>query len=223
LVFDLAAVMRGGSLLSWQPDRGTRVAFMPRDGSAVQWIDIEPFWVWHFANAFDSPDGTVTIDYVEHSYPGGFAQVTTPNRSVLARATCNPVTGAIRRTQLGDSTGLEFPRVDDRLLTKQHNWISTVGKSGSDTGDLDSLWFHNLATDTDIAWSPGVAIGEPIYIPGTRHDYWGAIGTDPSDMRSRFYLLAADDPSSGPLATVELPTRVPAGLHGSWIEAQSTH
>jgi len=62
-VFDLAAVMRGGALLSWQPERGTRIAFIPRDGDAVRWVDTDPFWVWHFANAFDNPDGTVTIDY----------------------------------------------------------------------------------------------------------------------------------------------------------------
>jgi carotenoid cleavage dioxygenase len=62
-----------------------------------------------------------------------------------------------------------------------------------------------------------VAIGEPIFIPGDHHDYWGAIGTDPGDLTSRFYLLDADDPAAGPLATVTLPIRVPAGLHGTWL------
>ncbi|WP_072803524.1 carotenoid oxygenase family protein [Rhodococcoides yunnanense] len=219
LVFDFAAVMRGGSLLSWEPERGTRIALIPRDGSAVRWIDTEPFWVWHFANAFDNPDGTVTVDYVEHVYPGGFAHSATPNTSALTRATCNPVSGAITRTRIGERSGLEFPRVDDRLLTEQHDRIATVGKAESDSGDLDSLWFHDLRAGTDVAWTPGVAIGEPIYIPGAEHDYWGAIGTDPVDLRSRFYLLDADNPADGPLATVELPIRVPAGLHGSWLGA----
>lgn len=55
LVFDLEAAMTGGSLLSWEPERGTRIALIPRDGSAIRWIDTEVFWVWHFANAFDNP------------------------------------------------------------------------------------------------------------------------------------------------------------------------
>lgn len=217
LVFDLAAVMTGGALLSWQPERGTRIALIPRDGAAIRWIDTEPFWVWHFANAFDNPDGSVTVDYVEHSYPGGFATSTAPNPASLMRAQCNPVTGAINRTRISERTGLEFPRIDDRLLTLEHHRVATVGKADTDHDELDSLWFHDLRTGRDTVWTPGVAMGEPIYIPGTNRDYWGAIGTDPVDMRSRFYLLDADNPASGPIATIDLPIRVPAGLHGTWI------
>lgn len=55
------------------------------------------------------------------------------------------------------------------------------------------------------------------YLPGDEHDYWGAIGTDPTDMSSHFYILPADDPASGPIATIHLPIRVPAGLHGAWL------
>jgi len=218
LVFDLAAVMRGGALLSWQPERGTRIAFIPRDGDAVRWVDTDPFWVWHFANAFDNPDGTVTIDYVEHAYPVGFATApNTPNAPTLMRATCDPATGLIKRDRISDRTGLEFPRIDDRMLTREHRHIATVGKAGADHDDLESLWFHDSRTGRDSCFNPGVAIGEPIYIPSDRHDYWGAIGTDPSDMRSRFYLLDADNPENGPLATIDLPIRVPAGLHGAWL------
>mgnify|MGYP001757576409 CR=1 FL=1 len=36
LVFDIAAVMAGGSLLDWRPDAGTRIALIPRDGSPVR-------------------------------------------------------------------------------------------------------------------------------------------------------------------------------------------
>lgn len=220
LAFDLAAVMTGGSLLSWQPERGTRIALIPRDGNVIRWIDTEPFWVWHFANAFDNPDGSVTVDYVEHAYPGGFATSTAPNYSALMRATCNPVTGAITRTRIAERTGLEFPRIDDRLLTLEHYRVATVGKADTDSGDLDSLWFHDLHAGRDTVWTPGVAIGEPIHIPGDNHNYWGAIGTDPTDMRSRFYLLDADNPADGPLAKIDLPIRVPAGLHGTWIPAR---
>ncbi len=220
LVFDLAAVMTGGSLLSWQPDRGTRIAFIPRDGGAVRWIDTDPFWVWHFANAYDNPDGSVTVDYVEHAYPGGFAASTAPNHPVLMRARCHPGTGAISRDRIGEPTGIEFPRIDDRALTREHSCVATVGKADTDHGDLTSLWFHDLSSGRDTVWTPGVAIGEPVHIPGHGQDYWGAIGTDPADLRSRFYLLGADDPAGGPVATVDLPIRVPAGLHGVWLDAE---
>ncbi|MDL9938573.1 carotenoid oxygenase family protein [Gordonia sp. ABSL1-1] len=218
LIFDLEAAMTGGSLLSWRPDDGTRIALIPRDGSPVRWLHTDPFWVWHFANAFDNPDGTgVTVDYVEWTYPGGFADQPTPAASTLTRAVLHP-DGTVSRSAVSDNAiDMEFPRVDDRLLTRDHRRIATVAKGPHDRDALDSLWFHDLAAGTEEFWSPGVAIGEPIFIPGVERDHWGAIGTDPTDMRSRFYLLAADDPSSGPVATVDLPIRVPAGLHGAWL------
>jgi carotenoid cleavage dioxygenase len=217
LIFDIAAAMTGGSLLSWRPDDGTRIALIPRDGGPVRWIQTEPFWVWHFANAFDNTDGTVTVDYVEWTYPGGFADTTTPNTSGLIRAQCDPVAGTITRTRVSGRIDLEFPRIDDRFLTLGHQQVATIGKSDTDTGERDSLWFHDLAKGTEVYWEPGVVIGEPIYIPGADHDYWGAIGTDPEDLRSRFYLLDADNPADGPIATIELPIRVPSGLHGAWL------
>ncbi|MGV9794662.1 carotenoid oxygenase family protein [Gordonia sp. NPDC003422] len=216
LIFDLEAVMTGGSLLSWRPDDGTRIALIPRDGGAVRWITTEPFWVWHFANAFDSgPD--VTVDYVEWTYPSGFTDQPRRAASTITRAVIHP-DGQISRAVISDNAiDMEFPRVDDRLLTRDHRCIASVSKGPLDSGSQDSLWFHDINADREECWSPGVAIGEPIFMPGTEHDYWGAIGTDPADMRSYFYVLSADDPAAGPLATVDLPIRVPAGLHGAWL------
>ena len=219
LIFDLEGVMTGGSMLSWQPDDGTRIALIPRDGGPVRWVHTDPFWVWHFANAFDGPgpDDSVIVDYVEWSYPGGFADEPRPATSALTRAIIRP-DGSITRNTISDNAfNMEFPRVDDRLLTRDHHRVATVAKGPRDSGATDSLWFHDLVAGTETYWSPGTAIGEPIYIPGADGDHWGAIGTDPADMRSYFYLLAADEPTAGPVATVELPIRVPAGLHGAWL------
>lgn len=220
LVFDIAAMLRGGSLLAWQPDRGTRIALIPRNGDPVRWVDTDPFWVWHVANAFDNPDGTVTVDYVEWTYPGGFADQPRPASSELVRAVVDPDAG-IGKTVVSDAVvDMEFPRVDDRLLTRDHRRIASVARAAGDTGQRESLWFHDLAAGTETVWTPGVAVGEPIFIPGAGRDYWGTIGTDPADLRSRFYLLDADAPADGPIATVDLPIRVPAGLHGAWLPAE---
>ena len=42
---------------------------------------------------------------------------------------------------------------------------------------------------------------------------------DPADDRSDLVVIAAADPHAGPVATVELPVRVPMGFHGNWIPA----
>lgn len=66
-VLDVAAMLTGGSMRSWQPDLGTRVAPAPRSGDGpVRFAELEPFWVWHFANGCGgygvSGSGAAAID-----------------------------------------------------------------------------------------------------------------------------------------------------------------
>jgi carotenoid cleavage dioxygenase-like enzyme len=57
---DVAAMLTGGSMLSWQPDLGTRGALAPRSGDGpVRFAELEPFSVWHFANAYEDGDRVV--------------------------------------------------------------------------------------------------------------------------------------------------------------------
>ncbi|WP_299575097.1 carotenoid oxygenase family protein [uncultured Williamsia sp.] len=214
LVFDIAAVMTGGSLLDWRPESGTRIALVPRDGGPVRWLSDEAFWVWHVANAYDEPSGEVVVDYVEWRYPGGLAAVSTPNAGRLVRARLDPA-GRVDRTVVADRS-MEFPRVDDRSLTTEHRHVATVGL-GRGPDPTDTLLFHDLHTGTETEWDPGLSMGEPVYIPHDDGDLWGVIATDPTDLTSAFHLVAVADPGGGPIASIALPQRVPAGLHGAWL------
>lgn len=219
LVFDIEAAMTGGSILDWRPDDGTRIAMIPRDGGAVRWVDHEAYWVWHFANAFDLPDGRVSVDYVEWPYPALLAGDPRPCEAALVRAVIDPASGRVARDVVSDRD-MEFPRVDDRQITRGHRSVATVGKSGGREGDMDSLWFFDTESGSEAHWIPdGCSVGEPIFMPGADHEYWGTIGTDLAADESWFFVLPAEDPSSGPLAKVRLPIRVPAGLHGAWLPA----
>ncbi|PTR43137.1 carotenoid cleavage dioxygenase [Rhodococcus sp. OK611] len=218
LAFDMAGLLTGGSVLDWRPDDGTRVALIPRDGGPVRWASCEAFWVWHFANGFDLPDGRVSVDYAQWSYPGGFADADHPNVGTLMRAVIDPETGAVQRTAVSDRD-VEFPRIDDRSLTRGHGTVATVGKLAGPEGPMDSLWFFG-PSGSEAHWDPGsLTVGEPVFMPGAAHDYWGMIGTDRADMSSWFCVLPAEDPGSGPLGRARLPLRVPAGLHGAWLPA----
>lgn len=220
LVFDIAAAMTGGSVLDWRPDDGTRIALIPRDGSPVRWIHDDAFWVWHFANAFEAPNARdVVVDYVEWSYPGGFAREDAPPTGRLVRATIDPDKQTIIRDTRAEHD-IEFPRIDDRLLTTSHRWISTVGKVVDGAPGFDALRFFDMDSGADhLVTAAGMAYGEPIYLPGADADYWGAFTIDRRDESSWFVIVAADDLDSGPIAQIEMPHRVPAGLHGAWLPA----
>jgi carotenoid cleavage dioxygenase-like enzyme len=59
-ILDVDAMLTGGSMLSWQPELGTRIALVPRSGNGpVNFAEFGPFWVWHFANAYEDGDRVV--------------------------------------------------------------------------------------------------------------------------------------------------------------------
>ena len=69
-MFDLDAMLAGGDMLAWKPELGVRVAVIARDGSsAPQWFEHDPFWVWHFANAYEA-GATIRMDFPEWNVPG---------------------------------------------------------------------------------------------------------------------------------------------------------
>ncbi len=68
---------------------------------------------------------------------------------------------------------------------------------------------------------PGHAIGEAVFAPkaGRNEEEAGYIltfVTDLATIESRFIIIDAEDFSGTPTAVVQLPQRVPNGLHGNW-------
>ncbi len=228
LFFDIAAARSTGSPMSWEPEHGTRIALIPRAGGPTRWLTTDALWLWHTANAFDTvaADGTarVVLDYVQWTAPGGLAPGVSSTGS-LARMTLDPVTGTVTREILADR-GMEFPRIDDRMVTGPHRQIGTSLKTGLrelPTGDADSLGWYDTASGEFEVWSAGdLAVGEQTFIPrpadpDPSRGWWVTYATDRNDLSSRLLVLPAADPTAGPVATIRLPQRVPLGLHGAWL------
>lgn len=225
--FDPAGAATGGSLLSWRPDDGTRIALIPRDGGPVRWAATEGFWLWHTANAHDRADGQVVLDFARWSAPGGLVPGVRPAGG-LARMVIDPGTGRVRQETLVDRA-MEFPRIDDRAIAADHRQIATSLKGGDralPSGDADTLGWFDAGTGSFATWDAGdLSVGEQCFVPAPGdpdggHGWWLCIATDRTDLTSRLLVIPAADPGSGPVATVHLPQRVPAGLHGAWLPTQ---
>ena len=222
VVLDFAAASQGGSPLAWQPERGTRIAVMPRDQrGTVQWFETEPFFVFHFLNAF-ADGGRITVDYVQ--YAGLGADVSGPP-PCLWRAELDLGSGTVVRRQLSDRPS-EFPRVDPALMGRRnrYGWTPTSGEQRGAPATFAALARYDLASgQTEIHdFGAGQEVGEPVFIPRphARKEADGWIGTyvyDHAADASRFVLLNAIDIARPPLAEVMLPRRVPHGFHGTWI------
>ncbi len=225
-VFDLEAVASGGSLLQWRPERGTRIALVPRDGSPVRWVEAEPFWVWHFANGFE-PDGsgdTVVVDYARWSYPGFGAGEAAPEGH-LERATIDVKAGTARFDPLDDQLA-EFARIDDRLIGQEHRYFHAAAKDPADPPQVAGEWNRLVRYDTakgELASRPmgRTRLGEAVFAPrhgrtGEDDGYIIGFTFDADSLESHLVILHAEDITAEPAATVSLPQRVPFGLHGWW-------
>jgi carotenoid cleavage dioxygenase len=227
-VFDIEAMLAGGPLLAWKPDMGTRIAVIHRDGTGpVRWIHHDAFWVWHFANGHDQPDGTIAMDFPRWRTPG-FLTPGVPNSCDYVQAVLNPDAGTISMEVLHTAIG-DFPRIDDRLTgqPQRYSVLTTVSDgrpSSLVAGEHDALARIDLGTGAWAEFPTGGALGETLFVPrpgGTDElDGWylGYVNSDPAGSTTLGIWEAADFPSA-PRATVHLPQRVPNGLHGNWFPA----
>jgi carotenoid cleavage dioxygenase-like enzyme len=93
--FDLSRVNQGAGSLAWEPDRGTRIAVIPRKGQnqGIRWIETEAFWCWHYANGWQEGGEVVTVfPWLSHLNFG--VPALPPTKSHLTRARIDPAAGA---------------------------------------------------------------------------------------------------------------------------------
>ncbi len=236
VTFSLNAVIAGKELpYVWNPAHQARVGLLPRDGSGdVTWIEIDPCWVFHCLNAYDD-NGKVVVDLCQ--YAGSFEVSTlwTDHGPVtLDRWTIDPAIGKVAQHRL-DDRGQEFPRVDDRIVSRPHRYgysavIGDVNRAITPAGDFADDAFSNALLRHDLMagtvqtreFGPGATVGEATFAPSSPDaaeddGYAMAFVHNPERGASDLVILAAQDFTGEPVATVHLPARIPLGFHGSWI------
>jgi carotenoid cleavage dioxygenase len=220
--FDLQALLTGsGPPLAWHGDQAGRIAVIPRNGTAadVQWVETDPFWVYHFANGFDDGD-EIVVDFARFSHfsLGGGPAAT----GGATRARINPGAGTVKLDPYTDAIS-EFPRIDDNLQTRAHRYFTVSSKTpGTPFGEWNVLTRFDTRTGTSAVWDSGAKVfDEVVFAPAVggqpEQGYYVTFRTDTETMRSDWVVLDASDIAAGPIATVGLPARVPAGLHGNWF------
>lgn len=211
---------------SWNPKYPARVGVMPREGAGadVRWFEVEPCYVFHPMNAYDSPlDNTVVLDVIRH--PKMFdTDHLGPNEGppTLDRWTVDLADGKVRESRI-DDRGQEFPRVDERLVGKRHRYGYAPhvadGVEGSDTLLKHDFVGHNGASR---AFGTGMVSGEFVFQPSSpeaAEDDGVLMGYVYDRATDRSELAILDAATLEDVARIKLPHRVPAGFHGNWVPA----
>ncbi len=228
-VLDVSAMFNGGDVLQWRPELGTRIAVVERDGTAPpRWIETDAFWVWHFANAYetgDPGDPRVVVDFPWWSHLGFAVENTAPLRGSLVRATIDPRRRRIDLCHI-EARSTEFPRIDDRLTGRQHRYLTVVGSSGREAlvrGEHDQVVRYDMVSGASATLDCDAVVGEVVFAPradateeldGYYLAFTNSLGEDRS---ARLCIWDATTFPAAPVAQVMIPRRVPNGLHGNWF------
>ena len=224
VVFDLPTAMAGKRLpYFWRDDMPARLGILPRDANSdeTQWIEIDPCFVYHPLNAYD--DGqAIVLDVVRHArsfVDGGLEDSGGPAR--LERWHIDPAAGRMR-PEIIDDRGQEFPRVDPRVECHPHRYGYAV-EFGFRQGP-GGLLKHDLQTGQTLHHDVGAggAASEGVFVPagpGEDEGYVLSVIYDAGSKLSHLRIIDAQDFAAAPVATVQLPARVPFGFHGNWMPA----
>jgi carotenoid cleavage dioxygenase-like enzyme len=225
---NLEKAMRGEDPFEWEPQLGTKIIAIPRDGSGnTITFETEAFFSWHFCNGFEA-DGKLIIDYVWiNSIPFTQAQGTgvekQPRR--MHRMTLDLATRQVHDEEFSD-VFCEFSRVDERRMGKpyRYGFAASSNREWGDAHGYNCTGRFDFETGETKLWQYSVDAnaGEPVYVanPDSEREQDGWVMTFVYTPEDGAYLsiLSAGDFDNGPIAKVFIPGRVPNGFHANWMQ-----
>jgi carotenoid cleavage dioxygenase len=230
-IFDVPGMLEGKPGVRWEPEHGARIGVLPRgaeSGDEARWFELPPFYVFHFLNAWNSPDGrTITVVGCRNErlpITFGDEQIGSVQPS-LHEWTIDLDAGTVSDRQLDDRSG-DFPRVAPSAETRsgRYGYVAVIGHKDGLDGGFDGIAKYDLEAGTSEvhALPAGLQCGEAVFAPdpdGTAEDDGWLLDlvVDKATRATELWVLDARDVTAAPLAKVTMPRRVPPGFHGSWL------
>ena len=173
VVFDIQRALNASIPFTWSDTYGARLGILPR-GAAIEelrWVEVEPCYVYHVANAFETADGTITVEVAR--YQSAWRPDGKRSGARLTRWRIPPGTSKAEEVQL-DHQKIEFPRIDDRNTGRPQRIVYALAnnrdlENGSFGGllryDLKSgeTQYHDFGesrTPSEFAMAPAPGAGE---------------------------------------------------------------
>jgi carotenoid cleavage dioxygenase-like enzyme len=231
LTFSIERAIEQGLPMAWEPEKGTHFGVMPRMGTAadVRWYTMEARFMFHMINAWQEGDKLVADVCASNATqfapmadgklaPNGPETTTCLRQWTLDLASDNQVV----REEVLDDMPCEFPRTDDRFMTRSYRHAYMVGGTEDGFGFNNLLHYDRQSGERKIFSGGKKLFGEPIVAPrkGSEDEADGYIimlAFDPDTNLSELLVLDAQAIDKGPVAVAKLPLRIPSGFHGSWV------
>lgn len=210
----------------------TQVLLVPRAGGEPRFLTADPCFVFHFANAFERPDGHIVVDGARMS---GYPELRSMERLLrgdladlpelqLTRFVIDPEAPAQTRVTQQDLGGprIELPRVNPLHTGLPYRYAYGVCGSRQDPlqviaelGRIDTQTGESVKCDFTRSLP-----GEPVMVPRpgatAEDDGWILSVVYRGEVdRSALYVLDARDLST--VCVAEMPIHAPPGFHGNFV------
>lgn len=204
---------------------GTAVALIPRRGTeqGIRWFETRPFFHLHVMNAFEKDR------YIELQLPwySSWREGAPPVGAELRRLRINLENRTIIDEQI-DDCACEFPRIDDRFAMRENRFDTLLSGTRGLANNRRKAASRALPAMTSkrpaarCTPCPRRVCGEPVFVPARNagnegEGYLMAIVFNALQDRTSLRIYDAQNLYAPPLAQIQLPCRVPAGCHASWV------
>jgi len=225
--FDVLMIPKTSLPIRWKGKRRSRIGVLPKNGRAedVRWFDVEPCYVYHPMNAYETDDGKIIIDisrYARASQKDFYGPLGDTNPQIYRwTLDLDSETNMVEENVLIDLP-LDFPKVSP--LVEGRHYRYGYGVEATIKPSFDGAVKMDLATGaTERQDFDGGMSSELTFVPrihSTSEDDGWLMGFvfQPSTVRSRFVILDAKNFSGPPVASVWIPEQhVAIGTHGGWF------
>ncbi len=224
--YDFSMLERGHRMpLRWHDERIARLGVIPRHGGEMRWFAIAPCFIQHIVNAYDTDERTIVLDAIRYPW---FLRLSSDGTGfednpvgVLWRYRIDLALGTVTEAPASDG-GIELPRINEQRTGRPYRYFYAAEQPNTvEMRGVVRYDWHSGAHER-YAVPPGDSNSEPVFVPRrsatAEDDGWLLCcvyrrATDTSDV----VVLDASAVAAGPVATVHLPTRIPAGFHGAWL------
>ena len=220
----------------WDDSYQAKIGVLPRDRSKgpVRWISVDPNFYFHIANAWEEPDGTLRLEATYYdrnawkrfgrwlmSLPGHTHSIV--DGAKWARWHVDPAAGTAK-PEIRSEISADFPTINQTKLGQQNRYTYACAFPGGPIKRNALVKYDGVTGAATIRDFPeGQMPGEPWFVPagagGAEDDGWlfSFVG-DLASMRGALFILNASDMKKPPVAVIDIPGWVPAGVHGSWVD-----
>jgi carotenoid cleavage dioxygenase len=226
--FDLFMLLKTTLPIRWRNRRPSRIGILPKSGNTedIRWFNVEPCYVYHPMNAYETDDGKLIIDvsrYARAAEKDFYGPLGDVNPKIYRWTVDLNSSDCAAEEQVLVDLPLDLPKVSPRVEGRPYRY--GYGVEATIKPSFDGAVKMDLESgSTERQDFNGGMASELTFIPRknsvSEDDGWlmGFV-FQPQSTRSRLVILDARNFSGPPVASIWIPEQyVAIGTHGGWFE-----